>query len=139
MCTILTVNHSITMWKKQGAATCSTGQENVVNKMFILSLGNWIKLESTPQSQAVCIWEDRPLTQPITAHLVPERHNTVNPYKAHQFNIIKANKYSKNLKVCATSSQHRNLWWHVKHGFALIFHFYVGNQQSLDIVSNQNI
>ena len=41
-------------WKKQDAVTYSTDRENAVCKMFIISLGSWIELESTPQSQAVC-------------------------------------------------------------------------------------
>jgi len=40
-----------------------------------ISLGNWIELESTPRSQAVRTLVYGPLNQPITAHLVPERHN----------------------------------------------------------------
>ena len=63
------------MKKKQGAITYSTEQENKVSKTFIISLGNWIEQESTPQSQAVCTLEYRPLNQPITAHIVPERYN----------------------------------------------------------------
>ena len=38
-------------WKKQGAVPYSTDWENEVSKMFI-SLGNWIKLESTTQNQS---------------------------------------------------------------------------------------
>ena len=61
--------------KKQSAMTFSTEQENKVSKMFIISLGNSIEQESTLQSQAVCTLEYRPLNQPITAHIVPERYN----------------------------------------------------------------
>ena len=43
--------------------------------MFIISLGNWIELQSTPQSQAVHTSEYGPLNQPITAHLVPKSYN----------------------------------------------------------------
>ena len=53
----------------------STDRENEVSKMFIISLGNWIKLESRPRSQAVRILGCGTLNQPITAHLVPERNN----------------------------------------------------------------
>ena len=45
----------------KGATTYSTDWENKVIKMFIITLGNWIELESTPQSQMV--------------HLVPERYS----------------------------------------------------------------
>ena len=31
-------------WKKQSAVTYSADRENVVSKMFIISLGNWIEL-----------------------------------------------------------------------------------------------
>ena len=59
--------------KKQGTVTYSVDQENEVSKMFIISLGKWMELESTPQSQAVPTLEYGPLNQPITAHLVPKR------------------------------------------------------------------
>ena len=62
-------------WKKQGAVTYGKDGESGVRKMFIISLGNWIELESTPQSQAVHTSEYGPLNQPITAHLVPESYN----------------------------------------------------------------
>lgn len=41
-------------WKKQGAVNYSTNQENKVGKMFPISLGYWIELQSTPWSQVVC-------------------------------------------------------------------------------------
>ena len=47
--------------------------ENKFSIMFMISLGNWIELESTLQSQSVRTLEYRALTQTITAHLVPER------------------------------------------------------------------
>ena len=40
-------------WKKPGAVTYGTDQENEVSKMFIISLGNSIELESIPRSEAV--------------------------------------------------------------------------------------
>ena len=52
-----------------------TDGENEVNKMIIISLGNWIEMESTQQSQAVCALEYGPLNQPITAHVEPERYH----------------------------------------------------------------
>ena len=51
-------------------------QENSVIKLFIVSLGNLIKLESTPQSQGVHTSNYELLNQPITVHVVPERCNT---------------------------------------------------------------
>ena len=59
--------------KKQCVVTSSTDRENEVSKIFIISLGNWIELESTPRSQAVRALKYGPLNQPITAHLVPSR------------------------------------------------------------------
>ena len=47
--------------------------ENKVSVMFMISLGNWIELESKLQSQSVHTLEYRALNQPITAHLLPER------------------------------------------------------------------
>lgn len=47
-------------------------QENKVNKMFIMSLGNLTELESIPQSQAVCTLY-RLLNQPM--YVVPEGCN----------------------------------------------------------------
>ena len=52
-----------------------TDRENEVNKMIIISLGNWIEMESTQQSQAVCTLEYGPLNQAITAHVEPERYH----------------------------------------------------------------
>ena len=52
--------------KKQGVVTYSTERENEVSKIFIISLGNWIELESTPRSQAVRTLEYGPLNQPIS-------------------------------------------------------------------------
>ena len=52
---------------------------NELKKMFIISLGNSIELESTPRSQAVRISEYGRLNQPITAHVVvPERSSEYN-------------------------------------------------------------
>ena len=48
--------------------------------MFIVPLGNRIQLESTPQSQAVSL-ECRPLNQPITLHLVPDKYNNINYFE----------------------------------------------------------
>ena len=44
---------------------------------FIISIGNWIRLESTPRGQAVHTLECGPLcvNQPIAAYLVPEIRN----------------------------------------------------------------
>lgn len=47
-------------------------QENKVNKMFIMSLGNLTELESIPQSQVVCTLY-RLLNQPM--NVVPEGCN----------------------------------------------------------------
>ena len=54
--------------------------------MFIVPLGNWIQLESTPQSQAVCTLECRPLNQPITLHLVPDKYNNINYFEKPDHN-----------------------------------------------------
>ena len=43
--------------------------------MLIVSLGNLIELESTPQSQAVYALDFGP-NQLITVHVVPERYDT---------------------------------------------------------------
>ena len=60
-------------WKKQGDVTQTADRENEVIKMFILFLGKCIELESSPRSQAVRTVECGSLSQPITAHVVPER------------------------------------------------------------------
>ena len=65
----------IKLEKKKGAVTYITDRENKVSKMFIISLGNGIELESTLQSRTVCTLEYTPLNQPITVHIVPERCN----------------------------------------------------------------
>lgn len=41
------------MWPKQGAVTDGTDREREGSKIFIMSLGNRIELESTPRSEAV--------------------------------------------------------------------------------------
>ena len=51
--------------------TYITDQEKEVSKMFFITLGNSIELES-PWSQMVCTLEYGQLNQPSTAHLVPE-------------------------------------------------------------------
>jgi len=43
------VGHEL-KWKKQGVITCRMDQELNESKMFIRSIRNWFKLESTPQS-----------------------------------------------------------------------------------------
>ena len=62
-------------WKKQGAVSYSTDQENEVSKMFIIPLGHWIELANTPRSQVIRSLKYGPLNQPITAHVIPERYN----------------------------------------------------------------
>lgn len=52
----------------------STDQKNEVSKMFIVSLGNWNELESTPQSQGVRTLKYL-LNQLIIAHLILERYD----------------------------------------------------------------
>ena len=41
------------MWPKQGAVTDRRDREREGSKMFIISLGNRIELESTPRSEAI--------------------------------------------------------------------------------------
>ena len=61
-------------WIKQDVITYSTDQETKVNKMFIIYLGNWIKLELKHiLSQAVSTLEYGLLNQPIIVHAIPER------------------------------------------------------------------
>jgi len=58
-----------------GAITYSSERETEVSKMFIISLGNWNKQESTPWRQTVPSLEYGLPNQPIIAHMVPERYN----------------------------------------------------------------
>lgn len=52
-------------------------QEIVVSEMFIISPGNWIQLERTPQSQEVDTLEYGPFNQPITWHIEAENNNNL--------------------------------------------------------------
>ena len=54
--------------EKHSAVTHTTNLENEVSKMFIISLGNLLELETTPWSQAVRALEYGPLNQPISNH-----------------------------------------------------------------------
>lgn len=65
------------MRKKQGDITYSMAQEIVVSEMFIISPGNWIQLERTPQSQEVDTLEYGPFNQPITWHIEAENNNNL--------------------------------------------------------------
>lgn len=92
-CKVLTTFFSTSMygsgatpWIKVEKTRCCNlqyGLRNDVSKMFTISLANWIDLESTPQTQAVCSLEYRPLNQPTTQHIVPERPERLS-YKNYQ-------------------------------------------------------
>ena len=82
-------------WKKPGAVTYRTDQENEVSKKLLESLGNWIKLETTPQRQAVCNLKWRPLNQAITAQCDCSLGETI--YKYGVFAARAVNKWRSQL------------------------------------------
>ena len=82
---------------------------NELNKMFIISLGNSIELESTPRSQAVRTSEYGRLNQPITEHVVvPERSNEYN------YVILCILEFRMNVRLQCIQENQASLQWRLR-------------------------
>ena len=95
-------------WKIQDALTYRTDRENEVSKMFIISLGNWIELESTPQSQAVCTLEHGPWSMDtFTALCVVDQRisQTLEKSRKSYLNLIGLSEMLQLTRVIETSSR----------------------------------
>ena len=93
-------------WKIQDALTYRTDRENEVSKMFIISLGNWIELESTPQSQAVCTLEHGPWSMDaFTALCVVDQRisQTLEKSRKSYLNLIGLSEMLQLTRVIETS------------------------------------
>ena len=96
-------------WKKQDAVTYRTDRENAVCKLFIISLGSWIELESTPQSQAVCSLDyGPPSMDAFTALSVVDRRNSQKSRKSY-LNSIRLSEMLQLTRVIEISRRAR-LW-----------------------------
>ena len=96
-------------WKKQDAVTYRTDRGNAVCKMFITSLGSWIELESTPQSQAVCSLDyGPPSMDAFTAQSVVDQRISQKSRKSY-LNSIRLSKMLQLTRVIEISRRAR-LW-----------------------------
>ena len=64
-CSLITWVKTLLKWKKIKYRNLQSVQKKRDSMMFITTLGNWIELESTSRSQAVCTLEYGSLNQPI--------------------------------------------------------------------------